>query len=84
MAEAANEMRPHGLACSSRLRMGLWIVQVVPRTIAENSGLNATEAVALLHAAHANGQVRAGLDIETGQPSDLAEQGIVDVYSTKW
>ena len=60
------------------------MVQVVPRTIAENSGLNATEAVALLHAAHANGQVRAGLDIETGQPRDLSEDGIVDVYSTKW
>ena len=61
-----------------------WAVQVVPRTIAENSGLNATEAVALLHAAHANGQTGAGLDIETGQPRDLSADGIVDVYSTKW
>lgn len=57
---------------------------MVPRTIAENSGLNATEAVALLHAAHASGQTRAGLDIETGQPRDLTADGIVDVYSTKW
>lgn len=59
-------------------------MQIVPRTIAENSGLNATEAVALLHAAHASGQTRAGLDIETGQPRDLTEDGIYDVYSTKW
>lgn len=59
-------------------------LEIVPRTIAENSGLNATEAVALLHAAHASGQTRAGLDIETGQPRDLTEDGIYDVYSTKW
>lgn len=58
--------------------------QVVPRTIAENSGLNATEVVALLHAAHANGQSSAGVDIETGQPRDLSTDGIVDIYSTKW
>ncbi|KAK9801408.1 hypothetical protein WJX73_007565 [Symbiochloris irregularis] len=59
-------------------------LEIVPRTIAENSGLNATEAVALLHAAHASGQATAGLDIETGQPRDLSTDGIVDVYSTKW
>ena len=58
--------------------------QVVPRIIAENSGLNATDAVASLHAAHANGQQTVGLDIETGQPKDLSEDGILDLYSAKW
>jgi chaperonin GroEL (HSP60 family) len=32
---------------------------VVPRTIAENSGLQATEVLARLYAAHTQGQVRA-------------------------
>ncbi len=41
-------------------------LEVVPRTIAENSGLNATEAVAALYTAHAAGQANAGLDVETG------------------
>lgn len=58
--------------------------QVVPRIIAENSGLNATDVVSSLHAAHANGQQTAGLDIETGQPKDLAEDGILDLFSAKW
>ncbi len=31
--------------------------EVVPRTLAENSGLNATEVVSNLYAAHAAGQV---------------------------
>lgn len=32
--------------------------EVVPRTLAENSGLNATDVLSALYAAHANGQVR--------------------------
>ena len=59
-------------------------MQVVPRIIAENSGLNATDVVSSLHAAHATGQQTAGLSIETGQPKDLAEDGILDLYSAKW
>lgn len=59
-------------------------MQVVPRIIAENSGLNATDVVSSLHAAHANGQQTAGLSIETGQPKDLAGDGILDLYSAKW
>ena len=51
--------------------------------IAENSGLNATEVIGQLKAAHANGDACAGLDIETGKPADLASQGIVDLFSAK-
>lgn len=58
--------------------------QVVPRTIAENSGLDATAAVAALAAAHAAGQRAAGLDVETGAPADLAAAGILDLFATKW
>lgn len=32
--------------------------EVVPRTLAENSGLNATNVVSALYSAHAAGQVR--------------------------
>ncbi|KAK9824017.1 hypothetical protein WJX72_006993 [[Myrmecia] bisecta] len=59
-------------------------LEVVPRTIAENSGLNATDVVAKLHAAHAAGQANAGLDVETGEPKDLSEDGILDLFTTKW
>jgi T-complex protein 1 subunit theta len=34
--------------------------EVVPRTLAENSGLNATDVVSALYAAHAQGQATAG------------------------
>jgi len=34
--------------------------EVVPRTLAENSGLNATDVVSTLYAAHTQGQATAG------------------------
>ena len=59
-------------------------LEVVPRTIAENSGLDASDAVSALYAAHAAGQSTVGLDVETGLPRDLAEDGIRDLYTAKW
>mmetsp|Transcript_11966 Transcript_11966/g.35927 ORF Transcript_11966/g.35927 Transcript_11966/m.35927 type:complete len:556 (-) Transcript_11966:2647-4314(-) len=59
-------------------------LEVVPRTIAENSGLNATDVVAALTAAHAAGHATFGLDVTTGEPRDLARDHITDLHSSKW
>lgn len=58
--------------------------EIVPRTLAENSGLNAADVVSALYAAHAQGQTTTGVDIEGGPPKDLGTEGILDLYSTKW
>jgi T-complex protein 1 subunit theta len=58
--------------------------EVVPRTLAENSGLNSTDVLSGLYAAHAKGEQCTGVDIETGAPRDLAEDDIVDLYMAKW
>jgi T-complex protein 1 subunit theta len=58
--------------------------EAIPRTLAENSGLNATDTLSALYAAHAAGQVGAGVDIETGSPKDLGKENITDLFSTKW
>ena len=60
-------------------------LEVIPRTIAENSGLDATDAIAALYAAHAEGKKTDGLDITTGQTKDLGETDTVyDLYVAKW
>lgn len=51
--------------------------------ISENAGLDATEVIAQLKSAHAEGQSQAGLDIETGHPKDLSTVGIVDLFTAK-
>lgn len=58
--------------------------EVVPRTLAENSGLNATDVVAGLYAAHSQGKTGLGVNIETGEPKDLALDNIVDLFTAKW
>lgn len=51
-------------------------LEVVPRTIAENSGLSATDTIAALYNAHAGGQTAAGMDVETGQPAYVMPGGV--------
>jgi T-complex protein 1 subunit theta len=59
--------------------------QPTPRTLAENSGLQASDVVSSLYAAHAAGDANAGVDIEGGAPHDLSgDDGIMDLYATKW
>ena len=53
------------------------------RAIAENAGLNATEVLSTLRAAHASGDAEAGLNIETGEATNLRSAGIVDLFSAK-
>lgn len=59
-------------------------LEIVPRVIAENAGLNSTDALSNLHAAHASGHHRAGVDV-SGESDfkDLSSDGFFDLFSTK-
>ena len=54
--------------------------------VLENAGLNATDVVYNLYAAHANGETAAGVDVtHEAQWCDLqAKESIADVYLVKW
>ena len=62
-------------------------LQVVPRTLAENAGLDQGVVIAALGAAHAGGKLRAGVDIDAmgidGATVICDETAILDLYSTK-
>ena len=85
----------HRLAAFGRKQTGLdqyaiekfaRALEVVPRTLAENAGLNATDVVYNLYAAHAAGEKNAGVDVSGGaQWCDLAaKESIADVFLVKW
>ena len=61
-------------------------LEVVPRTLAENAGLNATDVVYNLYAAHAAGETKAGVDVSAESKwVDLAsKESIADVFLVKW
>jgi len=57
---------------------------VVPRTLAENSGCDATALMHKLHTSHlAPNSENMGFDIEECKPINAVENGVFDVYATK-
>jgi T-complex protein 1 subunit theta len=57
--------------------------EIIPRTLAENAGLNATEVISNLYAAHAGGNIKAGIDIESGEVKDAVELEVLDLVTAK-
>jgi T-complex protein 1 subunit theta len=58
-------------------------LEVFPRTLSENAGLNATEMISKLYAAHEKGESRACVDITRGDVGDAKSLGILDLLHTK-
>uniref|UniRef100_A0A8C1GT83 T-complex protein 1 subunit theta n=1 Tax=Cyprinus carpio TaxID=7962 RepID=A0A8C1GT83_CYPCA len=59
--------------------------EVLPRALAENSGVKGNELISKLYAAHHEGNKNAGFDIEGEGPAvrDVMEAGILDPYLVK-
>jgi len=57
--------------------------EVVPRTLAENAGLKATDVLSNLYAVHAKDQVNDGIDVEEGDVKNVVDLGILDLLTTK-
>ncbi|XP_074625043.1 T-complex protein 1 subunit theta-like [Acropora palmata] len=61
-------------------------LEVIPRTLAENAGVKATELISKLYAAHQGGDKNAGFDNEGGGAAvkDSVKAGILDSYLVKY
>lgn len=57
--------------------------EMVPKTLAENAGLNAMEIISSLYAEHASGNAKVGLNLEKGACEDISGLSIWDLYVTK-
>lgn len=58
--------------------------EMIPKTLAENAGLNAMEIISSLYAEHASGNTNVGIDLESGSCKDVSAMGIFDLYVTKF
>ncbi|KAK7494829.1 hypothetical protein BaRGS_00013956 [Batillaria attramentaria] len=59
-------------------------LEVIPRALAENTGVKATEVLSKLYAAHQEKKQNAGVDIENlGSVIDAKEANIIDLFVTK-
>lgn len=59
-------------------------LELVPRTLAENAGLNATEIISSLYAEHASGNFKVGIDLDEGLCQDMTSNDVWDLYLTKF
>ncbi|CAD6195645.1 unnamed protein product [Caenorhabditis auriculariae] len=58
-------------------------LETLPKAIAENAGMNATEVLTKLYAAHVGGQKNVGIDIWKQELMDAIENNIYDLYAGK-
>jgi len=58
-------------------------LEIIPRTLAENSGLDAIDMLVAIRAAHEAGKKNFGLDVYAGKPVDMLKAGVVEPLRVK-
>nr|WP_193788136.1 thermosome subunit beta [Haloferax larsenii] len=85
--ELASRLRDYADSVSGREQLAVEAfadaLELVPRVLAENAGLDSIDTLVDLRAAHEDGQVRAGLNVFTGEVEDAFEAGVVETAHAK-
>ena len=58
-------------------------MEVIPETLAENAGLDQIDSLVSLRSQHEKGIKSSGLDMETGEPVDMLNLGVVEPLRVK-
>jgi archaeal chaperonin len=58
-------------------------MEVIPKTLAENAGLDQIDSLVSLRSQHEKGIKSSGLDMETGEPVDMLNLGVVEPLRVK-
>jgi len=58
-------------------------MEVIPRTLAENAGLDAIDMLVAIRAAHEAGKKNFGLNVYEGKPVDMLKAGVVEPLRVK-
>jgi len=58
-------------------------IEIIPRTLAENAGIDPIDALTALKARHDKGEIDAGLDVFAGQPVNMLEKGVIEPLKIK-
>jgi len=58
-------------------------MEVIPKTLAENAGLDQIDTLVALRSQHEKGVKASGLDMDTGEPVDMLGQGVVEPLRVK-
>jgi len=58
-------------------------MEIIPKTLAENAGLDQIDTLVALRSAHERGIKTAGLDMDSGKPVDMLKLGVVEPLRVK-
>jgi thermosome len=85
--EVADRLRDYADSVSGREQLAVEAfadaLELVPRVLAENAGLDSIDTLVDLRAAHEEGQIRAGLNVFSGDVVDTFEAGVVEPAHAK-
>ncbi|WP_251344366.1 thermosome subunit beta [Haloplanus halophilus] len=85
--ELASRLRDYADSVSGREQLAVEAfadaVEVVPRVLASNAGLDSIDTLVDLRAAHESGDSRAGLNVFTGDVVDTLDAGVVEPAHSK-
>lgn len=85
--EVAKELRKYSDSLSGREQLAVKAVadamEVIPKTLAENAGLDPIDVMTNLKAAHDKKQKWAGIDVSTGKVMDAWKRGIIEPLKIK-
>jgi chaperonin GroEL (HSP60 family) len=85
--EVARRVRDYADSVSGREQMAVEAfadaLEIVPRVLAENAGLDAIDTLVDLRAAHADGDTQAGLNVFSGDVVNTFDAGVVEPAHAK-
>ena len=58
-------------------------LEIIPRTLAENAGLDPIDMIVALRAAHGKGKTTFGLNVFEGKPVDMLKEGVIEPLRVK-
>jgi thermosome len=58
-------------------------LEIIPKTLAENAGLDSIDMLVELRSRHENGNKNIGLDVFEGKPVDMLENGVIEPLRVK-
>ncbi len=85
--ELALRLRQYASTLSGREQLAVTkfadALEVIPKTLAENAGLDAIDMVAELRSQHERGNKNTGLDVYEGKPVDMLKNGVIEPLRVK-
>ncbi len=85
--ELALRLREYASTLSGREQLAVTrfagAMEIIPKTLAENAGLDAIDMIAELRSQHEQGNIYSGLDVYEGKPVDMLKNGVIEPLRVK-